>query len=590
MRSAGLLRVVGNFLGGCFSVGVVMNKVLVPIFIKKLLLLMLVFSYSCHRSGKSPAFVESRVSSSIIVHNIYFVRHAETQKNAGENNIEDAFSRHGLEQVTELEKDLGSRGIEFHRIYVSPLWRAQETIAGFLQENGYGSARDYVKESIRECCWDYGSDRSDEVRKAAAEIAEDLKGATSSQNVLIVGHYHSGKILLEELLNEKTSPENAKVLEFSLPVEEQSVAGNTVDEEYSCSLVGGKGTLGSGLEEVSGIAASVEDENLFYVHNDSGDGSKIYKINDQGKKQGLLELTDVDARDWEDISVGPCVDMSGNCIFIADIGNNKGDRNEFSIYSVRETKEVREAEFLEIPKEAYQVYSFTYPKGEGHNAEAFAVHPQGDWFIIKKTKGTDNTLYRFSNQESKDATTELEEICDFRDNIGNELVTAADIDSAGKRLLVRTYERIYEFAFSSGKANENFCRQQPKIYDHSEDQGEAITYRANSSLRGFITTSERKSGSQPIYTFECGSVGSNHADETYRYPTQGSIRVKNIGDGLVSGRSTHSQDNFSKPAKCEDIAPDNRYTCVEQAGWGKCDRDWMLKGNYCAKICGRCEE
>eukprot|EP01024_Parvocaulis_polyphysoides_P014534 TRINITY_DN1604_c0_g1_i12.p1 TRINITY_DN1604_c0_g1~~TRINITY_DN1604_c0_g1_i12.p1 ORF type:complete len:169 (+),score=4.08 TRINITY_DN1604_c0_g1_i12:84-590(+) len=42
--------------------------------------------------------------------------------------------------------------------------------------------------------------------------------------------------------------------------------------------------------------------------------------------------------------------------------------------------------------------------------------------------------------------------------------------------------------------------------------------------------------------------------------------------------------------KCVDIAPDNRYTCEQQASWGKCQVEWMINGNYCQKTCGRCSE
>lgn len=35
---------------------------------------------------------------------------------------------------------------------------------------------------------------------------------------------------------------------------------------------------------------------------------------------------------------------------------------------------------------------------------------------------------------------------------------------------------------------------------------------------------------------------------------------------------------------CTDVAPDNQYTCAEQAGWGKCGESWMY--GYCCTSCG----
>eukprot|EP01025_Chloroclados_australasicus_P046384 TRINITY_DN5117_c0_g3_i1.p1 TRINITY_DN5117_c0_g3~~TRINITY_DN5117_c0_g3_i1.p1 ORF type:complete len:1025 (-),score=120.72 TRINITY_DN5117_c0_g3_i1:2564-5407(-) len=39
---------------------------------------------------------------------------------------------------------------------------------------------------------------------------------------------------------------------------------------------------------------------------------------------------------------------------------------------------------------------------------------------------------------------------------------------------------------------------------------------------------------------------------------------------------------------CVDVAPDDQYTCGEQASFGKCEQDWMIEGNFCAAACGRC--
>eukprot|EP00210_Caulerpa_lentillifera_P008139 g7773.t1 len=38
---------------------------------------------------------------------------------------------------------------------------------------------------------------------------------------------------------------------------------------------------------------------------------------------------------------------------------------------------------------------------------------------------------------------------------------------------------------------------------------------------------------------------------------------------------------------CIDIAPDTLYTCAEQKAFGKCDAEFMVSGNFCAKTCGR---
>jgi mannan endo-1,4-beta-mannosidase len=40
------------------------------------------------------------------------------------------------------------------------------------------------------------------------------------------------------------------------------------------------------------------------------------------------------------------------------------------------------------------------------------------------------------------------------------------------------------------------------------------------------------------------------------------------------------------PPKCKDIPPDNKYTCKQQARWGKCNEPWM--NGFCRKTCKKC--
>lgn len=51
-----------------------------------------------------------------------------------------------------------------------------------------------------------------------------------------------------------------------------------------------------------------------------------------------------------------------------------------------------------------------------------------------------------------------------------------------------------------------------------------------------------------------------------------------------SGRQGAPQNT---QGSCQDIPPD-QYTCEEQKTWDKCQADWMLDNNWCAKTCGRC--
>ena len=51
-------------------------------------------------------------------------------------------------------------------------------------------------------------------------------------------------------------------------------------------------------------------------------------------------------------------------------------------------------------------------------------------------------------------------------------------------------------------------------------------------------------------------------------------------------RNLTSSLHSSAASSCTDEAPDHRYTCAQQAGWGKCGESWMA--NKCNLSCGRC--
>lgn len=80
------------------------------------------------------------------------------------------------------------------------------------------------------------------------------------------------------------------------------------------------------IEETSGL--------LFFngkliTHNDSGDGPNLYEIDTlSGAISRVITITNATHIDWEDIS------QDDTYIYIADIGNNNGNREDLKIYKV----------------------------------------------------------------------------------------------------------------------------------------------------------------------------------------------------------------------------------------------------------------
>jgi len=66
------------------------------------------------------------------------------------------------------------------------------------------------------------------------------------------------------------------------------------------------GAVPDELKESSGLAISRTQQGVLWSHNDSGDGPSLYAIDIAGKLLGVFHVSGAMARDWEDISTGPC--------------------------------------------------------------------------------------------------------------------------------------------------------------------------------------------------------------------------------------------------------------------------------------------
>src|SRR5476651_1820376 len=81
------------------------------------------------------------------------------------------------------------------------------------------------------------------------------------------------------------------------------------------------------MDEISGIAASGINKDIYYIHNDSGDTSRFFAISPSGDLKSTIyykgdpkEIQGV--RDCEDIAVGPGPDKGKSYVYMGDIGDN----------------------------------------------------------------------------------------------------------------------------------------------------------------------------------------------------------------------------------------------------------------------------
>lgn len=188
-----------------------------------------------------------------------------------------------------------------------------------------------------------------------------------------------------------------------------------------------KFTLPEEVKETSGL---IFFNDRLITHNDSGDGPNLYEIDTiSGNLVRTINITNATNVDWEDIA------QDDTYIYIADIGNNSGDRQDLKVYRIAK------ADYLSSTSIAAQVISFSYedqtdftpqPNNTNFDAEAMGIHNNNivifskNWvdlqtnaYVIPKTIGS-HTAQKVSTFNSQG------------------LITGADF--AGDRIMLSGYD------------------------------------------------------------------------------------------------------------------------------------------------------
>jgi len=258
------------------------------------------------------------------------------------------------------------------------------------------------------------------------------------------------------------------------------------------------------LPEASGVAASHRFSNRLYHINDSGNGSFFFITDLQGTRLQSVRIESSSfshdhnhaKTDFEDISVGPCF-VGETCLFVADIGDNFGLADS----AIRKTIEIliiRERAFFPSSLEADLELKLVYPDGP-HNAEGFAVHPNGDIYIL--TKEIDYFTWtafpaqlfflpRYEWEESQSSVHQLMKVGELNlpklvpphASLWGQVVTGFDIHPNGENFLVLTYDFAFEIfgdpsrhlLIKEGELQEG--RDYRFIPLHTLPQQEGITY------------------------------------------------------------------------------------------------------------------
>jgi len=237
------------------------------------------------------------------------------------------------------------------------------------------------------------------------------------------------------------------------------------------------------LNEISGIVASHNYPNHFWVINDSGDDPNIYLINSKGALIHTLTIANATNRDWEALAIS--VHDGKSMIYVGDIGDNRAKREQIQIYQIEEpdsTSSTITAITMNI----------SYAEG-ARDAECLMYDASSNELIIVTKREKKVLVYSFPFE---DADVELTK----KGNIDFRYVTGGDINKNGE-VLIKNYGHVYYWpkATFNSTAQNLMCQKPQQIKYRREPQGEAIAWD-NDQLR-FYTMSEKR-GKKPVTFYE----------------------------------------------------------------------------------------
>lgn len=264
-------------------------------------------------------------------------------------------------------------------------------------------------------------------------------------------------------------------------------------DRYAAARV--SGSVPPLLAELSGLVASRRHSGVFWAHNDSGHDPAVHAMRRDGTVVATFPLRGAPAADPEDIALGPCAPgAAATCLFLGDIGDNRGRRPEVAVLVVNEPATLRPAAL------SARRFVYRYPDGP-RDAEALVVDPRtGRLYVIAKSFGGLGAVFRLDGLGAARigravpvATLRLEGDFDV-------LATAADVHPRGDRLLLRTYGRVWEFRRPGAPTLESLFETVPtEVPGALQPQGEAIAYDGEG--RSYLLGGE--GAGSPLFHVEC---------------------------------------------------------------------------------------
>ncbi|MBN2415800.1 hypothetical protein JXO52_08150 [bacterium] len=251
------------------------------------------------------------------------------------------------------------------------------------------------------------------------------------------------------------------------------------------------------LPEVSGAACSTLNADILWVHNDSGGENLLYALDARtAAVVAVYRVAGVPNHDWEDIAAGPGPEPGVSFLYIADIGDNEGERPVKQIIRIREPVVPAGSARGVRTLTGAEICSFRYPDGV-HNAETLLLDPLSrDMYIVTKSRRT-AAVYRLVFPRPVDRIVTAERC----GTIDMPQATAGSVTVDGTGIIIKNYFSMFYWRRDPAASLFQALSSAPAILPYiPEPQGEAVCWKREGNRDGFFTLSEQKAN-MPVHLF-----------------------------------------------------------------------------------------
>ncbi len=248
---------------------------------------------------------------------------------------------------------------------------------------------------------------------------------------------------------------------------------------------------------------------MLWTHNDSGDRARLFALSSQGKLMGTVTLPAVEAKDWEDIALGPGKTAGEARIYVADIGDNARRRPSVFIHRIAEPDQVDSKTRETARSGPVETVRLTYPDG-AHDAETLLVDPEsGEVVVVTKALFESPRVYFVpSLGPSPQQWQSAGELDPQVTGAKLLLATGGDVSRDGRWVLVRSYQAAFLWQRDRNRPlHEVFRTRACEVPLASEPQGEAIAFSRAGD--GYYSLSENVR--QPLYFYAVESPSAERS-------------------------------------------------------------------------------